>query len=156
MGIVSIKSIKHQVILLLKSLKRLKLVCSFKKNSFITPINSASCFFLIWLLDGALHYMDQSNVQCVFYMLYCFSFMCWAVVFWPTRCSLSNGLFNIIFNKLTFTIAYFASWVHVLSFKRDKKLNFLVFQLPANRNRLLVNLWNFLTKSFDLASCFSQ
>ena len=33
---------------------------------------------------------------------------------------------------------------------------FFLFQLIANRNCLLVNLWNFLMKSFDLASCFSQ
>ena len=55
----SIKLIKHQVIPLRKSVKRSKLVCSFK-DGLIIPIN-ASRFFQIWLLDGALHNMDQSN-----------------------------------------------------------------------------------------------
>ena len=43
-----------------ESVKRSKLVCSFK-DGFIVPISNASRFFLIWLLDGALHNMDQSN-----------------------------------------------------------------------------------------------
>ena len=55
----SIKLAKHQV-LLRKSVKQSKIVCSFK-DGFIIPINNGSRFFLIWLLDGALHNIDQSN-----------------------------------------------------------------------------------------------
>ena len=47
----AIKSRKHQVIPLQKSVKRSKLVCSFK-DGFIIPINNALRFFQIWLLDG--------------------------------------------------------------------------------------------------------
>ena len=56
----SIKLTKNQIIQLQKSVKRSKLVCSFK-DGFIIPINNASRLFLIWLLDGALHNIDQSN-----------------------------------------------------------------------------------------------
>ena len=59
-----------------------------------------------------------------FYMLCWFWFMTWVVVFWPTACSISNGFSYIIFTTLTFTIVYFACWVQVFVFKRNKELNF--------------------------------
>ena len=68
----SIKLIKHQVIPLRKSVKRSKLVCSFK-DGFIIPINNASWFFLIWLLDGALHNIDQSNKCSIWFFICCAS-----------------------------------------------------------------------------------
>ena len=64
----SIKLTKHQVIPLRKSVKRSKLVCSFK-DGFLIPINNASRF-LIWLLDGAFHNIDQSN-KCPIWFLVC-------------------------------------------------------------------------------------
>ena len=69
LGIVSIKLIEHQVIPLRKNVKRSKLVCLFK-DVFIILINNASRVFFIWLLDVALHNMDQSK-KCLmfFYML---------------------------------------------------------------------------------------
>ena len=65
----SIKLTKHQVIPLRKSVKRSKLVCSFK-DGFIIPINNASRFFLIWLLDGALRNIDKSN-KCPLWLFIC-------------------------------------------------------------------------------------
>ena len=66
----SIKLTKHQVIPLRKSAKRSKFVCSFK-NGFIIPINNASRFFLIWLLDDALHNIDQSNKWPIWFFICC-------------------------------------------------------------------------------------
>ena len=66
----SIKFKKHQVIPLRKSVKRSKIVCWFK-NSFIIPISNASRFFLIWLLDGVLHTMDQSNKCPIWFFICC-------------------------------------------------------------------------------------
>ena len=70
--IASIKLIKHQVMLIRKSVKRSKVISSFK-DAFIIPINNAPRFFLIWLLDWTFHNMDQSN-KYVFYMLGLFCF----------------------------------------------------------------------------------
>ena len=67
---VSIKLIKHQVIPLQKSLKRSKLVCSFN-DGFKIPLNNASRFFLIWLLHGALHNMDQSSKSFICFFTCC-------------------------------------------------------------------------------------
>ena len=64
----SVKLTKHEVIPLRKSVKREKLVCSFK-DGFITPISNASRYFLIWLLDGALHNIEQSN-KCPLWFFY--------------------------------------------------------------------------------------
>ena len=69
-GIVSIKLIKHQAIQLRESVKLSKLVCSFK-DAFIILINNASRFFLIWLLDGALHNIDQSNKCTIWFFICC-------------------------------------------------------------------------------------
>ena len=66
----SIKLIKHQVIPLQKNVTRSKLVCSFN-DGFIIPINNTSRFFLIWLLDGALNNMDQSNKCSVCFFTCC-------------------------------------------------------------------------------------
>ena len=66
----SIKFIKHQAIPLRKNVKRSKLVCSFK-DCFITPINDASRFFLICLLNGALHNMDQPNKCPIWFFMCC-------------------------------------------------------------------------------------
>ena len=68
-GIMSIKLTKHQVIPLRKSVKGSKLVCSFK-DGFIMPIKSTSRFFLIWLIDGALHNIDQSNKCLIWFFIY--------------------------------------------------------------------------------------
>ena len=64
----SVKLTKHEVIPLRKSVKQEKLVCSFK-DGFITPISNASRYFLIWLLDGALHNIEQSN-KCPLWFFY--------------------------------------------------------------------------------------
>ena len=69
-GIVSVKLTKHQVIPLPKSVKRSKIVCSFK-DGFIIPINNASRFYQIWLLDGALHNIDQSNKCLIWFFICC-------------------------------------------------------------------------------------
>ena len=66
----SIKLIKHQVIPLRKSVKRSKIVCSFK-DGLIIPINNALRFFLTWLLDGALYNMDQSNKCPIWFFICC-------------------------------------------------------------------------------------
>ena len=66
-GVLSVKLIKHQNIPLWK---KSKLVCSFK-DGFIIPINNASRFFLIWLLDGVLHNIDQSNKRPIWFFIYC-------------------------------------------------------------------------------------
>ena len=63
------KLIKHQVIPLWKSVELSKLVCSFK-DGFIIPINNTSRFFLIWLLDGVLCNVDQSN-KCPIWIFIC-------------------------------------------------------------------------------------
>ena len=65
--VLSIKLIKHQNIPLWK---KSKLVCSFK-DGFIIPINNASRFFLIWLLDGVLHNIDQSNKYSTWFFICC-------------------------------------------------------------------------------------
>ena len=64
-----IKLTKHQVPLR-RGVNRSKLVCSFK-DGFIIPINNASRFLLIWLLDGALHNIDQSNKCPIWFFIYC-------------------------------------------------------------------------------------
>ena len=58
--IVSFKLIKPQFMLIRKSVKRSKVTCSLKYG-FIIPINNAPRFFLIGLLNGTFHNMDQSN-----------------------------------------------------------------------------------------------
>ena len=72
LGVMSIKLIEHQVIPLWKSVKQAKLVCSFI-NGFIIPIKNASRFFLIRLLDGALHNMDQGKKYSI-----CLYILCWS------------------------------------------------------------------------------
>ena len=54
-----------------KSVKRSKLVCSFK-DGFIIPIKNNSRFFLIWLMDGVLHNIDQSN-KCPIWFFICYA-----------------------------------------------------------------------------------
>ena len=66
-GVLSIKLIKHQNMPLWK---KSKLVCSFK-DGFIIPINNASRFFLIWLLDGVLHNIDQSKKCPIWFFIFC-------------------------------------------------------------------------------------
>ena len=91
----------------------------------------------------------------LFYMLCWFWFMCLVVVFWPTCRSISNSFSDIILSPHWHIPYHILHAVYkFLYFKRNKELNFLVFQLIANRNWLLVNLWNFLMKYFDLASFF--
>ena len=132
----SIKLIKHQAIQLWESAKWSKLVCSFK-DAFIILINNASRFFLIWLLDGALHNIDQSNKCPIWFFICCAGSDLWV------------GLLCSYQRVAVFTIYHS---IFCMLGKRHKELNFLVFQIIANRNWLLVNLW----KSFDLASFFSQ
>ena len=57
----AIELIKHQVIPLGESVKQSKLVSLFK-DAFIIPINNASRFLLICLLNGALNDIFLKNV----------------------------------------------------------------------------------------------
>ena len=149
----SIKLTKHQVIPLRKNVRRSKLVCSFK-DGFIIPINNASRFFLNWFLDGVLHNLrvikQMSNM--VFYMLCWFWLMSWIAVFWPTRCSISNGFSYIIFATLTFTI-YFACWVQVV-FQTKQRTQFSCVLTNCSSKLVISKFMEFSNEAFWFSFIF--
>ena len=121
------KLIKHQVIPLRKSVKWLKLVCSFKGRwCFRVFPNLVIRWSIAW------YGSSKQMLNMCFYMFCWFWFTCLVIVFWPTR--VSNSFSNIILTTLTFTIVYFACWMQLFVFQTKQRTHFFVSQIIANRN----------------------
>ena len=103
------------------------------------------------LFSGSISYNKRIKIiQVAFKMIACFWIICWMVMFSRTCYYVTFCLTKLIVFTYVILLRDFKHGIHIFSFNGRNLIIFFVNHFNAVLNLLLVNLWHFWIKFFDL------